>query len=161
MRVLSLLCSVLAGLSVSARALTPASPPNFEPLFVGTFEIADIFTIPNGTFGTRTHVVVPGGSFNDPAGNLVATMLPTSDTGIIDSSGVFFPESILPLIWTADKKLAHLRLQGIGRIGVSSLAYIHLETDSEQYRDLNSRFLVANITFPEGGNPVVTIFGST
>ena len=58
------------------------------------------------------------GSFNDPAGNLVATMLPTSDTGIIDSSGVFFPESILPLIWTADKKLAHLRLQGIGYVDV-------------------------------------------
>ena len=69
-------------------------------------------------------------------------MLPTADTGIIDSSGVFFPEAILPLVWRADNKLAHLRLQGVGyvtiplengskiltscirRIGLSSLSYM-------------------------------------
>ena len=50
----------------------------------------------------------------DPSGKVVAKILPTADTGILSDSGIFFPELVLPLIWTVDGKYAHLSIQGVG-----------------------------------------------
>ena len=60
------------------------------------------------------------GNLTDTSGNLVARLLPTADTGIISNSGVFFPEAVLPLIWTADNKFAHFRAQGVGCVFLPS-----------------------------------------
>ncbi|KAI0716964.1 hypothetical protein C8Q76DRAFT_692492 [Earliella scabrosa] len=166
MRLQSLVYTVFTALSATqlAAAQTPqgSTPPTFETLFVGTFTPTDFFTIPNSTFGTRVHVVVTGGNLTDTSGNLVATLLPTAETGIISNSGVFFPEAILPFVWTADNKLAHFRVQGIGRIFDSNLNYLHVETDSEQYSELNNRFLLGNVSFPADGqgSATLTVFGS-
>ncbi|KAI0745516.1 hypothetical protein C8Q76DRAFT_789896 [Earliella scabrosa] len=159
----SLLSSLLpiAAIAGTVRAVTPSPVPGFETLFVGTYGIGDIDMI-QGPFGTRVHVVVTGGNFTDVNGNLVATMLPTADTGLIGSTGSFFPDMVMPLRWAADGKLAHLYVTGVGTIGQTDLSYIHLETDSPTYRALNDRFLITNITFPGGPttDPVMTIYGA-
>lgn len=57
------------------------------------------------------------GSFNltDPCGDMVATLAsPTADTGIISSSGLFFPEAVIALRWEVDHKLALLTVNGVG-----------------------------------------------
>ncbi|KAI0716962.1 hypothetical protein C8Q76DRAFT_795202 [Earliella scabrosa] len=166
MRLLSFVSAVFAALSATqlaaAQAPQGSTPPTFETLFVGSFTIADFLTIPNSTFGTRVHGVISGGNLTDTSGNLVARLLPTADTGIISNSGVFFPEAVLPLIWTADNKFAHFRAQGVGRLFESDLVYLHVETDSEQYSSLNSRFLLANVSFPADAQSAatITVFGS-
>ncbi len=40
--------------------------------------------------------------------------------------------------------------------------YSHLETDSETYSSLNGRFIIANISSPEGmgGDVTITFFGA-
>ncbi|KAI0754256.1 hypothetical protein C8Q80DRAFT_1137914 [Daedaleopsis nitida] len=187
MRALTFLSSLTTALSAVAtvQALTPSPVPTFETLFVGSFIVEDVKTINQGTFGTRVHGAITGGNLTDTSGKVVAQILPTADTGILSNSGIFFPEVVLPLVWTADNKYAHLNIQGVGELFVTDMTYVyvsasmlnatmrahtnlmtlrrHLETDSEQYSSLNSRFLLANITFPGGaqstGNPIVTIYG--
>ena len=62
-----------------------------------------------------THTPSYSGNFTDLNGNLVATVLPSADTGIIsDESGTFFLDLVLPLRWAVDGKLAYLRSQGPG-----------------------------------------------
>ncbi|KAI0754306.1 hypothetical protein C8Q80DRAFT_360709 [Daedaleopsis nitida] len=156
----SLLLATL-GTFTFVRGLTPADPPTLEVLFVGFIHIEEIRTIDNGTFGTRVHATITGGNFSDPAGNVVGTILPTAEVGIVTSTGTFFPDAILPVVWTADNKYAHLHAKGVGDFGTSSLLYMHLETDSEQYSDLNSKFLLGNITFAgQAADSTVTIFGT-
>ena len=63
MRVFSpLFSSVLTALSILdiATAFAPAQPPTFETLFVGTWTVGEVLTIPDGTFGTRLHGAVTG-----------------------------------------------------------------------------------------------------
>ena len=66
------------------------------------------------------------GSLADPSGKPAATILPTADTGLISNSGTFFPEAVIPLVWTADNTSAYLNVQGVGCVlllpssGVSS-----------------------------------------
>ncbi|KAI0730553.1 hypothetical protein C8Q76DRAFT_792709 [Earliella scabrosa] len=156
----SLFSSVLTALLMLdiATAFAPAPPPTFETLFVGTWTVGEVLTIPDGTFGTRLHGAVTGGNLSDPAGNIVGTILPTADTGIVAASGTFFPQAIFPIVWTADNTYAHLELQGVGEFLVEDMLYIHVETDSEQYRALNSRFLIGNLTFQDN-IPMLTVFG--
>ncbi|RPD62158.1 hypothetical protein L226DRAFT_613467 [Lentinus tigrinus ALCF2SS1-7] len=162
---LALLSSLVAAfLAVPAAAqITAATPPQFETLLVGRLEIGDFGTISNSTFGTRVYAPLSGGNITDPSGKLVATLLPGSaDTGIIASSGAFYPQAILNLRWEADQKLAYLRAEGVGKLFASDMTYVHLETDSETYSVLNDRFLLANLTFPAGdsNHAIVTIFGA-
>ncbi|KAI0760502.1 hypothetical protein C8Q74DRAFT_1221128 [Fomes fomentarius] len=165
MRVLPILPSLIASLYTSAHvagaALTPAPPPTFETLFVGQFTAGDVRVINNGTFGTRLHAPIIGGNLSDTSGKLVANILPAADTGLVSNSGIFFPEAVIPLVWTADNKSAYLQILGVGKLFVADALYIHLETDSEAYNALNSRFLVGNLTFSQEDpqNPTLTIFG--
>ncbi|KAI0754257.1 hypothetical protein C8Q80DRAFT_1350104 [Daedaleopsis nitida] len=162
MRILTRLTSLVATISV-AYAVTPAAPPTFETLFVGTFDVGKVRTINNGSFpGTRIYAPISGGNLTDTAGNSVANILPSADTGIVSVSGTFYPEAVLPLVWTADNQSAYLRLEGVGTLLKSDLVYIHLETASEHYSALNSRFLLGNVTFPPHHKNVatITIFGT-
>ncbi|RPD65777.1 hypothetical protein L227DRAFT_597222 [Lentinus tigrinus ALCF2SS1-6] len=160
---LSLLATFFAG---AAQAATPAAPPQFGTLFVGFLDVdlPNVETINNSTFGTRVYAPITGGNLTDPtSGKLAATVLPGSaDTGVISNSGAFFPVVSLPLRWEVDQKLAYLHVTGIGKYFTSDLLYVHLETASETYSALNSRFLVANLTFVEGdeSHPVLTVFGT-
>ncbi|KAI0710440.1 hypothetical protein C8T65DRAFT_191081 [Cerioporus squamosus] len=163
MRTFALLPSLAAFFAVAAQAVTPATPPQFETLFVGALELGDVGTINNTAFGTRIYGPVNGGNFTDTSGKLVATALSGSaDTGILSNSGIFFPQVILNLRWEVDRKLAYLRAEGLGKLFESDLNYLHLETDSETYSALNSRFLLVNVSFATGDSthPVVTIFGA-
>ncbi|TFK93155.1 hypothetical protein K466DRAFT_581242 [Polyporus arcularius HHB13444] len=163
MRTLAYLSSLATFFVVAAQALIPATPPQFETLFVGALELGDVGTISNSTFGTRVYAPISGGNFTDPSGKLVATVLPGSaDTGIANAAGFFFPQVVLNLRWEVDQKLAYLRAEGVGKLFESDLNYLHLETDSETYSALNSRFLLVNVSFTEGDptHSVVTIFGA-
>lgn len=53
---------------------------------------------------------------SDPSGNLVATVVPntSSDHGLIDADGTFFPDAKITLQWTVDQKFAYLHGQGVG-----------------------------------------------
>lgn len=52
--------SLAAFFAVAAQAVTPASPPHFETLFVGVLELGDVGTINNSTFGTRLYGPITG-----------------------------------------------------------------------------------------------------
>lgn len=56
-------------------------------------------------------------NFTDIDGNLVATLAnPAVDTGLITSSGIFYPEAILVLRWAVDQQLAYVRSTGVGYV---------------------------------------------
>ncbi|KAI0754305.1 hypothetical protein C8Q80DRAFT_1117060 [Daedaleopsis nitida] len=164
MRTFTLLLSLVVTLATfaPARGLTPADPPKLEVLFLGSFALGDVQTVSNGTFGNRIHVTITGGNLTDSSGNLVGTILPTADVGIVSNNGFIYPDAVLPVVLTADNKYAYFHARGVGIPGVSSLTYVHFETDSEQYIGLNGRFLIGNSTFPDGlsGNALLTIFGA-
>ncbi|RPD63968.1 hypothetical protein L227DRAFT_650925 [Lentinus tigrinus ALCF2SS1-6] len=134
--------------------------PKFETLFYGEFELEAINSL-NSTFGSRVNIALTGGNLTDTSGNLAATLLPTSDTGVISNSGIFFPQATMFWRWAADDKFAYLRLDGVGIPYESDVVYVHMETDSTEHIALNSRFLLANVTFVagEGSNPLFTLFG--
>ncbi|TFK94641.1 hypothetical protein K466DRAFT_439638, partial [Polyporus arcularius HHB13444] len=122
--------------------------PQFETMFYGILEFGTIGTL-NATFGTRVNFPVKGLNLTDTSGNLVATLAnPTADTGVIDNTGIFFPQAHPVIRWEVDQKLAYLALNGVGMTWVLTMThpmYSHLETDSETYSSLNGRFIVANI----------------
>ncbi|KAI0710441.1 hypothetical protein C8T65DRAFT_695565 [Cerioporus squamosus] len=159
--VLSTLATIFAG---AVQAVTPAAPPQFDTLFVGVLEIEAPETISNTTFGYRLYAPVTRGNLTDPtSGKLAGTVLPGSaDTGTISESGFFFPDVVLAVRWEVDQKLAYLHATGVGKIFASDFTYVHLETDSETYNGLNSRFLLGNLNFPEedSTHPILTIFGA-
>ncbi|TFK93154.1 hypothetical protein K466DRAFT_581241 [Polyporus arcularius HHB13444] len=164
MRTFTVIASLAVFFAGAVQAITPAATPQFEALFVGVLEVGDAATINNTTFGSRLYGPITGGNLTDLAsGQLAGTVLAgSSDTGIISQSGIFFPDAVLSVRWEVDQKLAYLRATGVGEIFVSDLSYIHLETDSETYSALNSRFLLGNLTFFEGEqtHPVLTIYGA-
>ena len=47
-------------------------------------------------------------------GNLVAKFDPGLDTGIVTADGIFYPDVVLPFVWTADQKNAYLHATGVG-----------------------------------------------
>lgn len=57
--VVSLLAGFLAG---AVQAITPATPPQFETLFVGFLDVdlTHVGTIDNSTFGTRVYAPITG-----------------------------------------------------------------------------------------------------
>ncbi|RDX45473.1 hypothetical protein OH76DRAFT_1486300 [Lentinus brumalis] len=164
MRTSTVVASLAAFFAGAVQAVTPAVTPQFEALFVGVLEIGDVGTINNTTFGSRLYAPITGGNLTDlVSGQLAGTVLAgSSDTGIISQSGIFFPDAVLSVRWEVDQQLAYLRAAGVGKIFVSDLAYVHLETESETYSALNSRFLLGNVTFLEGdqSHAVLTIFGA-
>ncbi|OCH84161.1 hypothetical protein OBBRIDRAFT_839921 [Obba rivulosa] len=138
----------------------PATAPHFEVLFSGPLAIGDLNVV-SGPLGQRLNAPVLSGSLSDPAGNLVATIVPgtTADHGIIASDGTFYSDAKITLQWTADDKFAYIHALGVGEAGVHDLTYVYLETDSATWGSLNSRFLIADLTF--GGvndDPIFTVF---
>ncbi|KAI0717028.1 hypothetical protein C8Q76DRAFT_840209 [Earliella scabrosa] len=127
-----LLPSVLSSLLIAA-VFIPCTLAQVKPAPPPTFETLFVGTL------------VLGESHNVTNGTFGTRM-----HGVITcNSGIFFPEGVVPVIWAADNKLGYLRCQGVG----------HVETDSEHYRGLNSRFIVGNTVWSDG-NPTWTIFGA-
>ncbi|RPD78186.1 hypothetical protein L226DRAFT_567862 [Lentinus tigrinus ALCF2SS1-7] len=116
--------AALAGLSSTSRTIAPNKIPKFETLFYGEFELEDINSL-NSTFGSRVNIALKGGNVTDTFGNLAATLLPTSDTGVISNSGIFFPQATMFWRWAADDKFAYLRLDGVGIPYESDVVYVY------------------------------------
>ena len=47
-------------------------------------------------------------------GKTVASILSFADDGIVSDSGLFFPDSVIPMTWNVDGHLASIRVTGIG-----------------------------------------------
>ncbi|RDX44863.1 hypothetical protein OH76DRAFT_1036003 [Lentinus brumalis] len=98
---ISWLVAAEADASSAFPAITPNAVPEFETLFCGEFELAAIDSL-DATFGTRVNIALKGGNLTNTSGNHAAMLLPTSDTGVISNSGIFFPEATMFWRWAAD-----------------------------------------------------------
>ncbi|PIL36399.1 hypothetical protein GSI_00087 [Ganoderma sinense ZZ0214-1] len=162
MRFSSLFSSLTAVLAASTAAVLAQSPlptPKFEALFAGQFTIS---SSPNttGPFGTRVHFVISGGTLADATtGKTVATILPFADDGIVSDSGLFFPDSFLPITWSVDGHLASIKVTGIGNLNNGSMSYAHVETDSPTYSWMNSNFFITKLSATNPTQPTFTIYG--
>ncbi|EJF60024.1 hypothetical protein BD309DRAFT_987032 [Dichomitus squalens] len=153
------LTSILTSLSAVVIAQTPQPPPTFEALFAGQLINGDLKDTVNttGPFGTRIHSPITGGNLTDAnTGDVVATLLPTADNGIVTSSGLFFSSSVLPYVWKVDGTLASITVHGIGNSSTGSFAYAHVETDSSTYSWMNSNFFIIRLVTT--ANPLVPEF---
>ncbi|EJF61534.1 hypothetical protein DICSQDRAFT_126968 [Dichomitus squalens LYAD-421 SS1] len=125
-RLLSPLTGILAAGFALAVAQTPQPPPTFDAIFMGQIVSGPSQDALNttGPFGIRQHAPDTGGNLTDAkTGEVVATLLPTADTGILSNSGIFFPSAVLPYVWKADGKLASITVNGIGNINTGSFIY--------------------------------------
>ena len=127
----------LAGLLASVSALVSKQPPlTMDPVFTGSvIRSVDGTLNTTGAFGTRIYApvtesvtqfpkfrwsvllkdIVCRGNLTDvKTGQIVATLLPTADNGIVDSAGVYFPSIVLPFSWKEDGKLVSFICHGIG-----------------------------------------------
>ncbi|KAH9925387.1 uncharacterized protein BXZ73DRAFT_79050 [Epithele typhae] len=129
---------------------------------VGSFVLDPKATNPYTTpQGTRIHSQILGGNFTDLSGKLVATLFPTSENGRMLADGTFYPETTFILNFVAENKLAYVRLRGVGVFGSGEYLYAHIETESQTYGFLNTRFIIANNSIPADSplTPQVTLFG--
>ncbi|TBU37347.1 hypothetical protein BD309DRAFT_974233 [Dichomitus squalens] len=145
---LSSLVGVLLAVSAVAIAQTPQPPPTFDAIFTGQLVIGPPNDVLNttGPFGTRIHSPLTGGNLTDAkTGEVLATLLPTTDNGIISNSGILFPSAVLPYVWKADGRLASIAVNGIGDMKTGSLSYAYVETDSPAYSWMNSNFFLFKV----------------
>ncbi|EJF60034.1 hypothetical protein DICSQDRAFT_171520 [Dichomitus squalens LYAD-421 SS1] len=159
---ISSLASILVAVVASMASQISAPPLHFEAILTGKTTIGSDPLYTKSPFGTRLHSPLTGGNLTDPkTGEVVATLLPTADDGIISDSGEFFPSAILPYVWKADGHLASITVRGIGTLYGASITYAHVETDSPTYSWMNSKFflfsLLANKEPPE---MVFTLYGA-
>ncbi|KAM5530168.1 hypothetical protein V8D89_008629 [Ganoderma adspersum] len=155
----SSLAAVLAASTAAVLAQSPLPTPKFEALFAGQFTIS---SSPNttGPFGTRVHFAISGGTLaNATSGKTVATILPFADDGIVSNSGLFFPDSVIPITWNVDGRLASIRVSGIGTLENGSMSYAHVETDSPTYSWMNSNFFITKLAATDPTQPLFTIYG--
>ncbi|TBU42782.1 hypothetical protein BD309DRAFT_1034178 [Dichomitus squalens] len=136
----------LAGIVVITAATVASQtsdlPPEFEAVFAGQM-IGAPYTNTTGPFGLRVHAPLFGGNLTDvTSGEVVATMLPTADDGLIIGSATLFSYWVLPYVWETDGKLASMTVRGVGNTTGHSYCYVHVETDSSAYSWMNSNFFI-------------------
>ncbi|OCH84252.1 hypothetical protein OBBRIDRAFT_799248 [Obba rivulosa] len=145
-----------------ALAACAVSLPQFELLFSGPLIIGPT-DIVNGSYGSRLNVALLSGNLSDPSGKLAAKLVPNTnvENGIVAADGIYFPNGRLTYQWEVDGKFAFIEAHGVGEVFVAHMDYMHLETDSETWSFLNSRFLFANVTWASktSNSPTVDVFG--
>ncbi|EMD34247.1 hypothetical protein CERSUDRAFT_117132 [Gelatoporia subvermispora B] len=156
------LLTSLATLAVHAFAACAVTLPQFELLFTGPLVIGNT-DIVNGSYGSRLNVALLTGNLSDSSGKLAAKLVSGTnvENGIVAADGIYFPNGRLTYQWEVDGTFAFIEARGVGEVFVAHMDYMHLETDSETWSFLNSRFLFANVTWdsPTSNTPTVSVFG--
>ncbi|EMD31561.1 hypothetical protein CERSUDRAFT_78018 [Gelatoporia subvermispora B] len=140
---ISLVFSMVHAISASDVVI-----PDFELIASGTLDVkqAGVFDVP---IGERVSAIVTGGELYLPNGTLAATVVSGTGmgNGIVATDEIFYPSVYMTLEWAVDGKLAYVHVQGVG----------YMETNSEVWSSMNSRFMIGNMTFTDP--PVLGIFG--
>ncbi|KAM5530163.1 hypothetical protein V8D89_016165 [Ganoderma adspersum] len=145
---LSQLAAVLAASAATVSAQSTLPPLQFTAIFTGQFNA----TSEDGTagpFGTRLHRVASGGTMSNPTtGEVVASILPFADNGIVTGAGLRFPSAVVPLVWSADGHFASMSTAGVkDEHAVLMLVWLsrHVETDSPTYSWMNGKFFITHV----------------
>ncbi|EJF58022.1 hypothetical protein BD309DRAFT_867422 [Dichomitus squalens] len=150
------LASIAAAGALAVAAQTAEPSPEFQSIFVGQL-VNEPYTNTTGPFGFRVHAPVSGGNLTDATTNeVVATLLPTTDTGIITEEVLLFPLWVLPYIWKEDGRLASMTVKGVGNTTTDTYCYVHVETDSPTYSWMNRNFFIMKIVAT--ADPLLHVF---
>ncbi|EJF60025.1 hypothetical protein BD309DRAFT_948814 [Dichomitus squalens] len=142
MHLISLVISILVSAIVARTSQSLEPTLNLEVIFMSKTTLGSALNT-TSPFGTRMHAPLTGGNLTDPkTGEVVATLLQTTDNGIFSDSGIFFPSAVLPYVWTVDGHLASMTVHGVGALNGLTYNYVHVETDSPTYSWMNSNFFV-------------------
>ncbi|EMD31580.1 hypothetical protein CERSUDRAFT_100250 [Gelatoporia subvermispora B] len=144
--------------SVFATNIPPL--PQIELLATGTLDI-DLIKLIDVPLGGRVSAKINSGALYNPNGTLAAVVVEGTGigNGILATDDIFIASMIFTLQWTADDTYAYVEVRGIGQQFVHDFSYIYVETNSNVWSNMNSRFLMANMTFPDIGPPIMTVLG--
>ncbi|OCH91442.1 hypothetical protein OBBRIDRAFT_803297 [Obba rivulosa] len=141
----------------AAPGAVPA--PTLDPLFSGSLTV-DLVTLIDGPIGGRVSAKITDGVLFNPNGTLAATVVPGTGigNGILADDGIFLASIMFTVQFAADNTYAYVAVQGVGKQFVQDLGYVHIETDSEVWDNLNSHFIVGNVTFPKVGPSIMNAY---
>ncbi|EMD37575.1 hypothetical protein CERSUDRAFT_123491 [Gelatoporia subvermispora B] len=137
----------------------PAPAPTLEPLFFGTLSV-DLVNLIDGPLGGRVSAKITDGVLMNPNGTLAANIVPGTGigNGILADDGIFLASIMFTVQFVADSSFAYISVQGVGEQFVQDLGYVHVETASSVWGDLNSHFIVGNVTFPKVGPSILNAY---
>ncbi|OCH92365.1 hypothetical protein OBBRIDRAFT_791357 [Obba rivulosa] len=139
----------------------PVSPPvpQFELVAEGTVRIeqAGVFNVP---LGQRVSALVTEGELFLPNGTRIGAVVPGTGigNGLVANDGIFYASVIMTVkVDGEDNSFVYMHTQGVGEELVNSMVWVYMETTSTNFKALNSRFLIANMTFSEP--PSLGVYG--
>jgi len=156
---LSLLASLVFFAFLGLASATAPPTPQLQLMSTGTLDI-DLIKLIDVPLGGRVSAKINSGALYNPNGTLAATVVEGTGigNGIVATDEIFIASMIFTLQWEVDKTYAYVEVKGIGEQFVHDLSYIYVETNSNIWSSLNSQFLIANMTFPTFGPPIMTVF---